>query len=78
MASMIIDKNKKDFLWKDYGKFYVNIHKTVTESYSAKSTAMLFIGFNMVERNILDNMIIKCFPEVYLKYLETITPKEDD
>lgn len=69
-----MDKNKKDYLWKDYGKYFLHIFKSVTETYSSKQTMQMYIGFNFLEKKILDSLIIKCFPEIYMQYLESITP----
>ena len=78
MGILEIETNKKEFLWRNYGNYYTNIFKQVNDSYKAKSTMQIFIGFNLAERKILDNLIIKCFPKVYLDYLETIVPKDEE
>jgi hypothetical protein len=74
MAILEIDKDRKDYLWKDYGTFYLQVMREVTGSYSSRRTMVNFMRFNMTEKKILDNLIIKCFPQTYMDYLQSITP----
>jgi hypothetical protein len=69
------DLKKYDYLWKDYARYYQDIFQETGDSHLALQSFQAFERFNETEKRLLDQLVIKCFPETYLKYLEDQTNK---
>lgn len=66
---------KYDYLWKDYAAHYQQIFQETRDSHLALQSYQTLERYNETERRLLDQLVIKCFPATYIKYLEDETNK---
>ena len=81
LAVLEIDHQKYDFLWKDYDYYFKHIFLEIQRSYMAKPMFDRYMNFDCNSKKLIDQLIIKCFPDIYIKYLEVIakgSQQEDD
>lgn len=81
LAVLEIDQQKYDFLWKDYDYYFKHIFLEIQRSYMAKPMFDRYMNFDCNSKKLIDQLIIKCFPDIYIKYLEVIakgSQQEDD
>jgi hypothetical protein len=73
-----VDQRKYDYLWKEYDKYYKFIFFEVSNSHKAKQTFDIYKRFDRTEKKLLDALIIECFPDTYIKYLEEMAKTSQD
>jgi len=71
------DFNKYNYLWRDYNQYFSNVYKETTESNTSMANFAMLLNYNRSEQRLLDQLIIKSFPEVYLDHLERVTQENN-